>query len=145
MYTQCIHQIIRKSLKERGLWWMASNFEFPSFQATYNTFIWNVGLFYLYCDDCQIFAFEIHAYLYVQCNFHILVIRRKKKKNLSSFAQSSRNFNAITMIFKCRLCFLPQVTGIPTVLVIKNGKVVDRFTGLLEKEELRRFVEKFSK
>jgi len=35
-----------------------------------------------------------------------------------------------------------KVTGIPTVLGIKNGKVVDSFTGLIEKEELRRFVEK---
>lgn len=46
------------------------------------------------------------------------------------------------MTLKCRLCFLAQVTGIPTVLGIKNGKVVDSFTGLIEKEELRRFVEK---
>ena len=46
------------------------------------------------------------------------------------------------MTVKCHLCFLAQVTGIPTVLGVKNGKVVDSFTGLIEKEKLRQFVEK---
>lgn len=53
--------------------------------------------------------------------------------------------NITTMTFKYRLCFPSQVSGIPTVLGIKNGKVVDRFTGLIEKEELRQFVEKLFK
>lgn len=43
------------------------------------------------------------------------------------------------------VCFVAQVTGIPTVLGVKNGQVVDRFTGLIEKEDLRRFVENLLK
>lgn len=35
-----------------------------------------------------------------------------------------------------------EVAGIPTVLGVKNGKVVNRFTGLIETKELREFVEK---
>ncbi|XP_078360627.1 thioredoxin, mitochondrial-like [Oculina patagonica] len=38
-----------------------------------------------------------------------------------------------------------EVRGIPTVLAIKNGKVVDNFTGLIEKEQLRQFVENLLK
>lgn len=34
-----------------------------------------------------------------------------------------------------------QVTGIPTVLAVRNGKVVNKFTGLIETKELREFVE----
>lgn len=35
-----------------------------------------------------------------------------------------------------------KVTGIPTVLAVRDGKVVDQFTGLIETKELREFVEK---
>ena len=35
-----------------------------------------------------------------------------------------------------------QVTGVPTVLGIKNGRIVDALTGLVETEQLRGFVEK---
>lgn len=35
-----------------------------------------------------------------------------------------------------------EVAGIPTVLGMKNGKVVNRFTGLIETKELKEFVEK---
>jgi len=69
-------------------------------------------------------------------------IRREKKENLRFLLNVLLN---ITVTFKYRLCFRPQVSGIPTVLGIKNGKVVDRFTGLIEKEELRQFVEKLFK
>lgn len=34
-----------------------------------------------------------------------------------------------------------QVTGIPTVLAVRDGKVVNKFTGLIETKELREFVE----
>lgn len=33
-----------------------------------------------------------------------------------------------------------EVTGLPTVLGIKNGKIYGSFTGLVETEQLRRFV-----
>ena len=76
--------------------------------------------------------------------FHILIyIRKEKKENLRFLLNTLSNI--ITKTFKYRLCFRPQVSGIPTVLGIKNGKVVDRFTGLIEKEELRQFVEKLFK
>lgn len=35
-----------------------------------------------------------------------------------------------------------QVSGIPAVFAIKNGKLVDQFTGLLEEEELRGFIDR---
>ncbi|XP_015754561.1 PREDICTED: thioredoxin, mitochondrial-like isoform X3 [Acropora digitifera] len=38
-----------------------------------------------------------------------------------------------------------RVTGVPTVLGVKNGKIIDAFTGLVETEQLRRFVEKLLK
>ncbi|KAK2565159.1 Thioredoxin [Acropora cervicornis] len=38
-----------------------------------------------------------------------------------------------------------KVTGVPTVLGVKNGKIIDAFTGLVETEQLRRFVEKLLK
>lgn len=48
-------------------------------------------------------------------------------------------------IQRCILCgflvVVPQVTGIPTVLAVRNGKVVNKFTGLIETKELREFVE----
>ena len=74
--------------------------------------------------------------------FLYMNIRREEGKS-KVFAQYF--LNTITVTFKYRLRFRPQVSGIPTVLGIKNGKVVDRFTGLIEKEELRQFVEKLFK
>lgn len=38
-----------------------------------------------------------------------------------------------------------QVTGVPTVLGIKNGKLVGEFSGLVETEQLREFVERLLK
>lgn len=38
-----------------------------------------------------------------------------------------------------------DVTGVPTVLGIKNGKIIFAFTGLVQKEQLRGFVEKLLK
>ena len=41
--------------------------------------------------------------------------------------------------------FFSQVTGLPTVLGIKNGQIVDAFTGLVDTQQLRGFVEKLLK
>jgi len=38
-----------------------------------------------------------------------------------------------------------QVTGVPTVLGVKNGQIVDEFTGLVDTWQLRGFVEKLLK
>lgn len=38
-----------------------------------------------------------------------------------------------------------EVTGVPTVLGVKNGKIVHSFTGLIQTEELKGFVEELLK
>lgn len=43
-----------------------------------------------------------------------------------------------TMLFCC------QVTAVPTVLGIKDGKIVDRFTGLANNEQLDDLVAKLT-
>ena len=79
----------------------------------------------------------MHSYLYVSCRGWGKGGGGGGKEKFELFL----NTTGITLTVKCSLCFLAQVTGIPTVLGIKNGKVVDSFTGLIEKEKLRQFVE----